>query len=109
MIDADLLMRFAWALVAVLALIVAIAWVARRMLMGRRAGAQGNRRRLAVIEAAAIDGKSRLVLVRRDDTEHLLLVGQTGAVVVESAIRPVPPFAQHLAPVAGSAEKRTNP
>lgn len=98
MVDADLLLRFGWALLAVLALIVAVAWIARRMLLGARGGASGARRRLAVIEAVAIDAKSRLVLVRRDETEHLLLLGPAGAVVVEAAIRPSAAFARHLTP-----------
>jgi flagellar protein FliO/FliZ len=33
-----------------------------------------------------VDAKRRLVLVRRDDREHLLLLGATQDVVVESGI-----------------------
>ncbi|MBV8536095.1 MAG: flagellar biosynthetic protein FliO, partial [Alphaproteobacteria bacterium] len=41
---------------------------------------------LSVVESALLDGKSRLVLVRRDATEHLLVLGPAGAVVVETGI-----------------------
>lgn len=42
--------------------------------------------RIGVIENAPVDGTRRLVLVRRDDTEHLLLVGTHGDLVIESNI-----------------------
>jgi hypothetical protein len=42
--------------------------------------------RLAVIDAAAVDGRRRLVLVRRDNIEHLLMIGGPTDIVVESNI-----------------------
>ena len=36
---------------------------------------RGRMPRLAVIDAAAVDGRRRLVLVRRDNVEHLLMIG----------------------------------
>jgi flagellar protein FliO/FliZ len=49
--------------------------------------------RIGVVENAPVDGTRRLVLVRRDDTEHLLLVGTHGDLVIESNI-----------PIANSAD-----
>ena len=43
--------------------------------------------RLAVIEFAAVDQKRRLVLIRRDDVEHLIMTGGPVDVVVETGIR----------------------
>ena len=60
--------------VGVLALFGGGIWLVRRF-AGNRLGANTNRGRmprLAVIDAAAVDGRRRLVLVRRDDIEHLL-------------------------------------
>src|ERR1700719_1223818 len=54
-----------------------------------RLGANTNRGRmprLAVIDAAAVDGRRRLVLVRRDNIEHLLMIGGPTDIVVESNI-----------------------
>ena len=51
-----------------------------------RAGADA--RRLDVIEARAIDARRRLVLVRRDGVEHLLLLTPSGDTVVETGIVP---------------------
>jgi len=70
-------LTFVFAFVAVLALIGVAAWLVRRF-AGNRLGANTNRGRmprLAVIDAAAVDGRRRLVLVRRDNIEHLLMIG----------------------------------
>ena len=79
---------FIFAFVAVLALIVVAAWLVRRF-ASNRLGANTNRGRmprLAVIDAAAVDGRRRLVLVRRDNIEHLLMIGGPTDIVVEPNI-----------------------
>jgi flagellar protein FliO/FliZ len=81
-------LTFFFAFVAVLALIGAAAWLVRRF-AGNRLGANTNRGRmprLAVIDAAAVDGRRRLVLVRRDNIEHLLMIGGPTDIVVEPNI-----------------------
>ncbi len=42
--------------------------------------------RLSVIDAIGVDVDHRLVLVRRDDKEHLILIGRSGVVLIESDI-----------------------
>ena len=42
--------------------------------------------RLEVINAASVDGRRRLVLVRRDNVEHLLLIGGPTDAVIEPNI-----------------------
>lgn len=77
----------------VLALILALAWVAKRYMGGggttRSKGSPLRRRerRLAMVEAASISPRHKLVLVRRDNVEHLLLLGGGNELVVESRIR----------------------
>src|SRR5258707_12376596 len=81
-------LRFFFAFVVVLALIGLAAWLVRRF-AGNRIGANTNRGRmprLAVIDAAAVDGRRRLVLVRRDNVEHLLMIGGPTEIVVETNI-----------------------
>jgi len=81
-------LTFVLAFVAVLALIGVAAWLVRRF-AGNRLGANTNRGRmprLAVIDAAAVDGRRRLVLVRRDNIEHLLMIGGPTDIVVEPNI-----------------------
>ena len=79
---------FFFAFVAVLALIGLAAWLVRRFGVNRL-GTNANRGRmprLAVIDAAAVDGRRRLVLVRRDNVEHLLMIGGPTDIVVEPNI-----------------------
>jgi hypothetical protein len=42
-----------------------------------------------VLDAAAVDARRRIVLVRRDDVEHLVMIGGPTDVVIESGIRPL--------------------
>ncbi|MFH1344983.1 MAG: flagellar biosynthetic protein FliO [Pseudomonadota bacterium] len=98
---------FFFAFVAVLALIGLFAWGLRRF-AGNRLGANTNRGRmprLAVIDAAAVDGRRRLVLVRRDNIEHLLMIGGPTDIVVESNIvRAMPGREQAPRPAVGTTE-----
>jgi len=77
-----------FAILIVLALIGVIAYLVRRF-AGRGIGSgnsRGRMPRLAVIDAAAVDGRRRLVLVRRDNVEHLLMIGGPSDIVVEPNI-----------------------
>src|ERR1700688_79958 len=79
--------RFFIAFLVVLALIGLTAWLVRRFGSNRLGGAaRGRHPRLAVIDAATVDGRRRLVLIRRDNVEHLLMIGGPTDVVVEPNI-----------------------
>src|SRR6202030_1242204 len=76
------------------------AWLVRRF-ASNRLGANTNRSRmprLAVIYAAAVDGRRRLVLVRRDNIEHLLMIGGPTDIVVEPNIVRAMPGRDQLPP-----------
>lgn len=76
------------ALLFVLGLIGLAGWAYRRF--GGRFGAAvrpaTQERRLKMVESMSIDGRHRLVLVSRDEVEHLLVVGLDTSLVVESRI-----------------------
>jgi len=79
-----------WTLAALILLVIVlvVVRVVRSMTFGTFvAGGRNRKTRLAVMDAAAVDSHRRLVLVRRDDIEHLLLIGGPTDVVVESEIR----------------------
>ncbi|WP_313387928.1 flagellar biosynthetic protein FliO [Rhodospirillum rubrum] len=80
----DSYLRFVLALVFVLGLIFALAYLLRRAGGGMMGRSRRGGRRLSVVEATALDPKRRLVLVRRDGVEHLLLVGGATDVVIET-------------------------
>jgi flagellar protein FliO/FliZ len=114
--------QFVITVVVVLGLIAAAYWAVRRY-GGFRIGGIGRGRvpRLAIVDAVAIDNRRRLVLVRRDNVEHLLMIGGPSDVVVEpgivrrrrppeSAARPQPQAAAGTpAPVRPPAEAAPNP
>lgn len=43
--------------------------------------------RISVLETRYIDAKIKLVLIKRDNVEHLLLLGEGKAVVIETGIK----------------------
>jgi flagellar protein FliO/FliZ len=86
--EMPLAVRFFLAFLIVLGLIGVTAWAVRRLGSGRLGtnGVRGRQPRIAVIDHASVDGRRRLILVRRDNVEHLLMVGGPSDVVVEANI-----------------------
>ena len=82
------LFRAVLALVLVLGLIGGAAWAARRFGPSLWFGARGPKRErnLAVLESLPLDARHRLVLVRRGERKHLLLIGPNQSLVVEDGI-----------------------
>ncbi len=79
--------QFVITLVTVLILIGLLYWLVQRFSGIRFAGAaRGRVPRLALIDALTVDGRRKLVLVRRDNVEHLILIGGTSDLVVEPSI-----------------------
>jgi flagellar protein FliO/FliZ len=110
--EMPLAVRFFVAFLIVLGLIGAIAWAVRRFGSGRLgASARGRQPRLAVIDYASVDGRRRLILVRRDNVEHLLMIGGPSDIVVEpNIVRAVPAARDIGRPPAGiEALTRTIP
>ena len=81
-------LRFGLALVFVLGLIGLFATIARRAGFGFpiKAIKSRERRRISIVEVTPLDGRRRLVLIRCDDKEHLLLIGPSTELVVASDI-----------------------
>jgi flagellar protein FliO/FliZ len=82
--------RFILALVLVLGLIGLLAYAARRLGFAARSRTRGGRR-LAISEILAIDARRRLVLLRRDNVEHLVLLGPTQDLLIETLPAAPPP------------------
>jgi flagellar protein FliO/FliZ len=101
--DATSYLRFILALVLVLGLILGLAWALKRLGLGD--GGRGpltRRRRLRMVESTMVDSRHRVVLVRRDDVEHLVLVGPNTSQVIERGIvAPMEEAAETLPPAGG--------
>jgi hypothetical protein len=105
--------NFLIAFVVVLVLIGAAAWLVRRLGATRlEAASRGRQPRLAVIDSAAVDSRRKLVIIRRDNVEHLLMIGGPSDVVVETnIIRAAAAAAREAAPARtnGNGEHAPRP
>ena len=76
------------AFIVVFGLLALALWVLRRF-GGERlsnSGTRGRQPRLAVVDSAGVDGRRRLLLIRRDNVEHLVMVGGPTDVLIEPNI-----------------------
>jgi flagellar protein FliO/FliZ len=86
-LEFDTYIRFLLALGFVLALIGIGTWLIKRFALERGVPqARRAAKRLQVVETLSIDTRRKLVLVRRDATEHLLLFGPNQELLVENGI-----------------------
>jgi flagellar protein FliO/FliZ len=101
--EATAYLRFVLALILVLGMIMALAWGLKRLGIGEGGrGPLSRRRRLRTVESAMLDGRHRAVLIRRDDVEHLVLVGPNTSQVIERGIVPPPEPPAEAAPAGPS-------
>src|SRR5215469_11334462 len=108
--EMPLAVRFFVAFLIVLGLIGAIAWAVRRFGSSRLGtSTRGRQPRLAVIDYASVDGRRRLILVRRDNVEHLLMIGGPSDIVVEPNIVRALPAARDIARAPGGIEALARP
>lgn len=97
-----LLMAIVIVAVALLALAAAFWMIKARSSSTFIRGGRARQPRLAVLDAAAVDTRRRIVLIRRDDVEHLVMIGGPTDVVIETRI-------VHSGAPAGIPEHRTEP
>jgi flagellar protein FliO/FliZ len=96
MVNFDTLVLAVAALLFVIALGALTTW-AFRTFFGRSDGHSFMRpreKRLGVVETATVDQRRKLILVRRDDTEILVMIGSPVDLVLETGIKGRP----HLEP-----------
>ena len=78
-------MKFAAALVFVLALMAGLSFILKRFAHNHPLTAPGKKR-LKIVEVLPLDARRRAVLIKRDDREHLVILGANGETVVETGI-----------------------
>lgn len=84
----DIYLRFFVAFGLVIVLIGIAAWMARFLGFSIPLKFRSPKnRRLNICDVMVIDAKRRLILVSRDDVEHLICVGGTSDFIVESHIK----------------------
>jgi hypothetical protein len=92
-------------LLLIAGLVAWLIWIAfRRTSSGLFVSRQkGRAPRLAVTDAVPVDSHRRLVLVRRDDVEHLIMIGGPTDIVIEGGIGKGAPAARTAAEAARDA------
>jgi flagellar protein FliO/FliZ len=80
------LMNTLFALGAVVVGIVLVVWLLKLLSGATGRAVRGRNRRLAVVDTLALDPKRQLLIIRRDNVEHLILTGGPQDVVVEAGI-----------------------
>lgn len=79
-------------LLFVIALILGLAVLVKKWVMPESGTKpffrKGAKRRLSVVESLPLDHKSRLLLIRRDEKEHLILQSTAGETLIERGITP---------------------
>ncbi|HCO54096.1 MAG TPA: hypothetical protein DIT93_03650, partial [Pelagibacterium sp.] len=81
------------ALAIVIVLIVLAVWLIKLVGDASASVGRGRNRRLMVIDSVAIDNKRQAIIIRRDETEHLIVIGGPNDLVVESGFE-APPVQQ---------------
>lgn len=87
LISTTQMLRFLAALILVVGMMLGLGAILRRA-QGSGLTRAGQKRRLRIVEMTALDHRRRLVLIRRDDREHLVILGPAGETVVETGIAP---------------------
>jgi flagellar protein FliO/FliZ len=80
-------LRFIAALLFVLALMGGLWLVLKRLGLSGVQMANGQQRRLKIVETLPIDARRRAIILQRDDKQHLVILGPTGETVIESDIQ----------------------
>jgi flagellar biogenesis protein FliO len=95
---------------ALAVLLIVVVWIFRKMTgTAARRAMRSRVPRLSITDSTTVDEKRYLVMVRRDNIEHLLLIGGANDLVVESNIvRAQTPQKQGAASVAQSTQPTTS-
>jgi flagellar protein FliO/FliZ len=95
--------------------IILVVWLLKFAFNASRNGLGNRVKRLGVISTAAVDNKRQLVIIRRDNVEHLIMIGGPTDVVIETGIDPEESVAQKspakrsTKPVAQVAPSKAEP
>lgn len=86
------LLRTLGGLGMVLGMLAGALWLVRRydIALPGRVSARAPTRRVSLIERVALDSRRSVVLLRRDNCEHLFLLLPDGATILESRTVPQP-------------------
>lgn len=75
------------ALIFVIGLMIILALLAKKFGLAGALPSNSNSKRLSVVESIPLDTRRRAVILKRDDVEHLVILGAQNEIVVETGIK----------------------
>jgi flagellar biogenesis protein FliO len=96
--SAGTLLNAAFALGVVLILIVLGLWALKLLTRAGDNLARGRHKRLEIVDTAVVDGKRKVMIIRRDNVEHVVMTGGPQDLVIESGIEAAEPQPERRAP-----------
>lgn len=78
------ILKLILALVFVLSLMGGLALLLRKLGLSTMGGTSGNKRRIKIIEALALDARRRAVILQCDQKQYLVIMGPNGETLVDS-------------------------
>ena len=84
--SAGTLLNAGFALGIVLVLIVFGLWLLKLLSRATEGMGRGSEKRLQVIDTATVDGKRKVMIIRRDNVEHVVMTGGPSDLVIETGI-----------------------
>lgn len=84
-------LKFFAALALVLSLMGILAYVLKRLGFGQGGivspRLSKTKKRLKIVEILPLDAKRKAIIIQRDDTQHLVVLGPSGETVIETNIK----------------------
>ncbi len=83
------ILKYIFAFGFVIGLLYLMAYIARYFGLGNLPTRRlGDKKRLAISEILTVDAKRRLVIVKADEKEYLLLTGGTNDLIIDTELKP---------------------
>lgn len=80
--------KFLVALIFVLSLMVGLAYLLKRFGLAQGRIMNPGQRRLRIVEILPLDARRKLMMIERDNVQHLVILSPAGETVVETNIKP---------------------
>ena len=108
--SAGTLLNAAFALGIVLVLIVFGLWALKLLTRASERMGRSKQPRLSIVDSATVDGKRKVMIIRRDNVEHVVMTGGPQDLVIESGIAVAEtPQPERRAPRPAAAARPTAP
>ncbi len=79
--------KFFAAFALVMGLMGGLALLLKKLNLGNIGITADSKRRVRIVETLPLDARRKAVLIRRDDVDHLVILGPSGETVVETNIK----------------------